>query len=326
MANVVSPLEGGSILESSIPWFVPGTEPTMRSLDAMVAEIAPTCIPVLIMGECGTGKDTYARLIHRLSRNNEAPYHRVDCAALQSADFFRKPNSQFGKSQNQKDWGTIYLDGVHDLDPQCQRVLLSHLCDDEDNAKHGGFCKRLISSTNTSLELEVERGRFRRELYFRINAACIHLPPLRERKEDIPALLGYFLRKHSDAKSKMIPPIGGSALEMLLAYSWPGNIRQLENIALKMLTLGEMRALDELELLHSVNHLPEPNGVPSLKTAVRAASQKTERELIIQALERTRWNRKQAAQELRISYKSFLNKLKAIETFPGGAADLKEGK
>jgi DNA-binding NtrC family response regulator len=319
MGNVMSPLEGNSVPESSIPWFIYGNAPTMRSLNAMVAEIAPTRIPVLIMGECGTGKDTYARLIHRLSQNSEAPYHRVDCAALQSVDFFRKPNGQLGKSQNEKNWGTIYLDGVQDLDLHCQRVLLSHLCDDEDNAKHRALCRRLISSTNTSLELEVERGRFRRELYFRINGASIHLPPLKERKEDIPALLEHFLRKHGNAKSKAVPPLGGPARDLLLAYSWPGNIRELENLALKILTLGETRALDELELLRSATHMPEPAvGVPSLKTAVRAASQKTERELIILALERTRWNRKRAAQQLGISYKSFLNKLKAIEASPGG--------
>src|SRR5208283_2718502 len=119
--------------------------------------------------------------------------------------------------------------------------------------------------------------------------------------------------------NKTIPSLDGSTLEMLLAYSWPGNIRQLENFALKMVTFGDVRmALQELQSLQSVNQrLGENMGGPSLKMAARAASKRAERELIIQALERTRWNRKRAAQELRISYKSFLSKLKAIETSQG---------
>ena len=319
MANVMNPLEGSSVPESAIPWFVYGTGAAMRSLDTMVAEIAPTGIPVLITGECGTGKDTYARLIHRLSQRNEAAYHRVDCAALQSADFSRQTHILPGEGQTEKDCGTLYLDGVQDLDVQCQRVLLSHLSEDEDGLENHGLRPRLISSTNKTLELEVERGRFRSELYFRINGACVHLPPLRERRDDIPAFLEFFLRKHRDINSKAIPAVGGSARELLLAYSWPGNIRQLENTARKILTLGETRALDELHSFPSVSHSPAGNAcVPSLKVAVRAASQQTERELIIQALEKTRWNRKRAAQELQISYKSFLNKLKAIQTSHGG--------
>ncbi len=286
----------------------------------MVAEIAPTGIPVLIMGECGTGKDAYARLIHRLSQKTEAAFHKINCAALESSDLFKQLNDPPGERRSEDAWGTIYLDGVQDLDLHCQRALLAYLPDDEGQAKSLGLRRRVISSTNASLELEVEAGRFRRELYFRINGACLRLPALRERKDDIPALMEYFLSKHGSASNKTIPSVDRSALEMLLAYSWPGNIRQLENLALKMVTFGDVRmALDEPQLLHSVNRKPGQNvGVPSLKMAARAASKQAERELIIQALERTRWNRKRAAQELQISYKSFLNKLKAIETSHGG--------
>lgn len=287
----------------------------------MVAEIAPTGIPVLIIGECGTGKDAYARLIHRLSQKPEAAFHKINCAALESADLFNQHNDQTRERHSEDTGGTIYLDGVQDLELHGQRALLSYLPDDEGHGNGLGLRPRIISSTNASLELEVEAGRFRRELYFRINGTCLRLPPLRERKDDIPTLMEYFLSKHSNASNKTIAPLGGSAMDMLLAYSWPGNIRQLENLALRMVTFGDARlALDELQSLHGVNQKrPAQNlSVTSLKMAVRAASKQTERDLIIQALERTRWNRKRAAQELQISYKSFLNKLKAIESSHGG--------
>jgi two-component system, NtrC family, response regulator AtoC len=272
------------------------------------------------MGECGTGKDAYARLIHRLSHNPEAAFRKINCAGPESADLFNRFDNQTGVSRGAETWGTIYLDGVQDLDVHGQRALLSYLPDDEDHEKSLGLRRRVISSTNASLELEVQAGRFRRELYFRINGACLRLPPLRERKDDIPTFMEYFLVKHGSASNKTIPFIDRSTLEALLAYSWPGNIRQLESIALKMVTFGNVHvALDEIQSLGAANKSPKQSVVvPSLKMAVRAASRQTESELIIQALERTRWNRKRAAQQLQISYKSFLNKLKAIETSRGG--------
>jgi DNA-binding NtrC family response regulator len=320
MPNLMNPTETSLAQKPVIPGFIYGYGSAMQSLNAMVAEIAPTAIPVLIMGECGTGKDAYARLIHGLSRRTEAAFHKINCAALESADLFNQLNHQTGVQRREDTSGTIYLDGVQDLDPHGQRALLSFLSDDEGHEKSPGLRRRVISSTNASLELEVEAGRFRRELYFRINGACLHLPPLRERKDDIPALMEYFLTKHGSTSNKTLPSVDRSALELLLSYSWPGNIRQLESLALKMVTFGDVRvALDELQSLHLVSQRPDQIvRVPSLKMAARAASKQAERELIIQALERTRWNRKRAAQELQISYKSFLNKLKAIETPHGG--------
>jgi DNA-binding NtrC family response regulator len=286
----------------------------------MVAEIAPTGIPVLIVGECGTGKDAYARLIHRLSQKTEAAFQKINCAAVESADLFNQLNDHARERRGDGAWGTVYLDGVQDLELHGQRALLSNLPDDESQGNGLNLSPRLISSTNVSLELEVEAGRFRRELYFRINGACLRLPPLRERKGDIPALLEYFLSKHAGASHKTVPSLGSSTLDILTAYSWPGNIRELENLALKMMTFGDVRvALDELQFRHSVSQKLRQNAsVPSLKVAARAASKQAERELIMQALERTRWNRKRAAQELQISYKSFLYKLKSIGGPNGG--------
>jgi two-component system response regulator AtoC len=289
-------------------------------LNAMVAEIAPTGIPVLIMGECGTGKDAYARLIHRLSQETGAALQKINCAAFESADFFNQLNAQARERRGEGACGTVYLDGVQDLELHGQRALLSNLPDDDGHGDGLGLSPRVISSTNVSLELEVEAGRFRRELYFRINGACLRLPPLRERKEDIPALIEYFLSKHAGASNKAVPSLESGTLDILTAHSWPGNIRELENLALKMMTFGDVRvALDELQSRPSVIQKLQQNvGVPSLKVAARAASKQAERELIMQALERTRWNRKRAAQELQISYKSFLCKLKSIGVPHGG--------
>src|SRR5208337_1057438 len=157
-----------------IPVDKPGYGPAMRTLNAMAAEIARTGIPVLIMGECGTGKDTYARLIHRLSQKTEAAFHKINCA-LESADLHNQFNQQIGEPRDEVTWGTIYLDGVQDLDLHCQRTLLSYLPDEERQGGGVSLRRRVISSTNASLEVEVEAGRFRRELYFRINGACLRL-------------------------------------------------------------------------------------------------------------------------------------------------------
>ncbi len=316
----MDPIASCAAQEPVISAFTCGYGPAMRTLNAMAVEIAPTNIPVLITGECGAGKDAYARLIHRLSQKKEATLHKINCATLESDDLFNQLYEATRERRPQDARGTIYLDSVQDLDLHCQRALLSYLPDDEDAGRSLGLHSRVISSTNGSLELEVEAGRFRRELYFRINGVCLRLPPLRERKDDIPALIEHFLNKHASGRNKTIPSLDSSTLEMLLAYSWPGNIRELENLALKMVVFGDVRvALDELQSRHSVNQRPPQNvGVPSLKMAARAASKQAERELIMQALERTRWNRKRAAQELKISYKSFLSKLKSIEISHGG--------
>jgi two-component system, NtrC family, response regulator AtoC len=315
----MNPTESSLAQKPVIPAFLYGYGSAMRSLNAMVAEIAPTSIPVLIIGECGTGKDAYARLIHRLSQATEAAFHKINCTALESADLFNQLNDQT-RDHRSDACGTIYLDGVQDLELHGQRALLSYLPDDEGHGNGLGLHPRVISSTNASLELEVEAGRFRRELYFRINGVCLRLLPIRERKEDIPPLMDYFLSKHAKGSNKTVPSLDSGAFDILSAYSWPGNIRELENLALKMMTFGDVRvALDELQSRHSVSQKLQQNmGVPSLKVAARAASKQAERELIMQALERTRWNRKRAAQELQISYKSLLYKLKSIGIPHGG--------
>jgi len=165
------------------------------------------------------------------------------------------------------------------------------------------------------LEKEIQAGRFRRELYFRINGVILRLPPLRERKEDIPALLEYLLAKHSKELKKDIPELSDDTRELLVSYHWPGNIRELENCAKKIIAVGDATlALGNLRAIPSAEPMTADDGhISSLKAAARAASRRAERELILKALEQTHWNRKRAARELQISYKSLLYKIKQID-------------
>jgi two-component system, NtrC family, response regulator AtoC len=291
-----------------------GESAIMQSLNAMVTEIAKTDIPILLIGESGTGKEVYARLIHRVSVLGEAPLKKVFCAALDVGRLLAEvreeivPDSGRGEAAAR----TVFLDGVHELDAPCQRVLLSLLPDGEPKGRSEKMLSRFISSTSRNLEKEVEAGRFRRELYFRINGAILRLPPLRERKEDIPALLEYFLTKYSNELKKDAPGLSRDTRELLVSYHWPGNIRELENFAKKIVAVGDPTlALGNLRAIPAT--VPTTANISSLKAAARAASRGAERELILKALEQTHWNRKRAARELQISYKSLLYKIKQID-------------
>jgi len=206
---------------------------------------------------------------------------------------------------------TLFLDGIDELDLTCQKVLLSLLPDGESD-DNGNNRVRLIASTSRNLDQEIESGRFRRELYFRINGVCLRLPPLRDRREDIPLLIEHFLAKHAAELGREIPVMSDEELEFLRTQDWPGNIRELENLARKIAVLGDNRkVIDELRERPKLEPaLPEDPQSFSLKVAARAASRRAERDLISKALERTHWNRKRAAQELQISYKSLLYKIK----------------
>ena len=300
--------------EPAVPGFIYGLGSTMQTLNDMASEIARTDIPVLIVGESGTGKDAYAKLIHRLSPKSESRLKKINCASFEPGELFgnyRQSGQPFALADS---YGTFYLDNLQELEAASQRELLSRLPDGENLDANEQPSVRFISSTAGSLESEVEAGSFRRELYFRLNGVCLRLPPLRERREDIPALVDYFLNKHSTLLNKVAPPISEKAFQTLSSYHWPGNIRELENLARKLVVFGDVQvALNDLQIAVFASFAPaESSQGGSLKVAARAASKKAERELIMQALERTRWNRKRAARELQISYKSLLYKIKQI--------------
>ena len=314
-------------VQRSYQYFVQGTSPAMRALDRTIADIASTDIPVLLVGESGTGKEVLALEIHRLSRRRNEPFVKCGCSGLTadtlSGRLDRPGNVSEGETTSS---GSLFLDGINHLEPAAQGRLLHLLPDGSGTPPQGCQNMRVISSTTRNLAHEMKSGRFREELYYRINGVHLQLPRLRDRKEDIPALLEFFFKKYASLFERPEPKISESTMSLLLRHGWPGNIRELENVARTIVALGdEHLATHDLisenkpraaESFPGVSKMPEtaysrgPTG--SLKEAARAASRVAERAMILNELERTRWNRKRAARELQISYKALLYKLKQL--------------
>jgi len=289
--------------------------PAIRALDRIIAEIAPTEIPILLVGENGTGKEVIARQIHRLSARRRGPFVRAICADLRpdvlTTLLLRGDDGTLSPSRA----GTVFFDEVSELDLHLQNKLL-HLLPDGDLSSNGSALNaRCVAATSRDLETELRSGRFRQDLYYRLNGVCLRLPSLCQRKEDIPALVGLFASKYAPVLRRPVPSVSDQTMRVLVEYSWPGNIRQLENIVRRIVALGD----EELVVsdLLSVSKPPAPSQHQeknfSLKEASRAASRQAERSLILRTLTRTRWNRKKAAQELQISYKALLYKLKQLD-------------
>jgi two-component system response regulator AtoC len=290
----------------------------MKAIERIAADIAGTNIPVLLMGESGTGKEVLARQIHCLSRHSEKQMAKITCASM-SVDRLSEELASHLRTSAQSDGQgkltTLLLDQLSDLDGTCQARLLHALPDGDSVASAETIASRVISTTTRDLEAETRMGNFRTDLFYRINGVCLRLPPLRERREDIPALADFLLARHASQLGRPQPILRNGSLEALVEYSWPGNIRELENVLRKIVALGDERlAISELRATPVTAPKRENSPAPahSLKAAARAASREAERELIMEALARTRWNRKRAAQELQISYKSLLYKLKQI--------------
>ena len=290
----------------------------MRALERVIADIAPTDIPVLLVGESGTGKEAVALEIHRRSRRSNEAFFKCNCATL-TRDSLPTSLPVTGNGLG----GTLFLDEISQLEPANQARLLHLLPDGDRVPPQHCLGARVISATARNLDDDMRGGRFREELYYRINGVCLRLPSLRHRREDIPVLLAFFLKKYASLFDRLEPQLGSIGMDLLLQHSWPGNIRELENIARQIVALGdEQLALSDLASGTSAA-VAEPAPKPiasasrgngrSLKEASREASRKAERELILKALERTRWNRKRTARELQISYKALLYKLKQMD-------------
>ena len=282
------------------------TSAAMRSIEQVMADIAPTEIPVLLIGESGTGKDAVALHLHRSSPHRGQAFRKYLGSSatpeqLSLAGLGREP-------------GTVYLDEIADLSAAGQTRLLQSLAEREGTTTEPA--PRLTCGTTRNLEEAMRSGKFREELYFRLNGVCLRLPPLRHRREDIPALAEYFLARYAALFGRPQPGLSVQEMRALQEYNWPGNIRELENAMKKAVVLGGevfqiVEAAGEAEPT-AANVISEETAALSLKDAARAASRRAERELILKALARTRWNRKRAAMELRISYKALLYKLKQI--------------
>jgi two-component system response regulator AtoC len=295
--------------------WISGVSAAMHTLEAIVGEIASTDIPVLLVGESGTGKEMLATRLHHLSAHAPEPLRRISCATINPDMLSAELGLKLNGSAKPNVTGTVFFDEISELDGACQRYLLGVLPDGDGYARRGMMEARVVSTTTKNLDEEMRTGRFRSELYYRINGVCLRVPPLRDRKEDIPQMVESFVRKHASLLGRSRPYVGRRTLEIFQNHSWPGNIRELENMVKKIVALGD----ENLAAMELATPAPEPKidhvSVArnySLKAAARAASREAERELIMKALARTRWNRKRAAQELQISYKSLLYKLKQI--------------
>jgi len=291
--------------------FVEGVSASMRPVEAVIRELAQSDVPVLVLAEPGAGKHATAQRIHRMSRRSAQPFRWFQCLGLEPADLeiLREQDS----AGSQPNAGTVYLQELADMSQECQICLVEVLPQSPGHGAVGSERARLICSSSRDLEVEVKRGRLREDLYYRISGVCLRVPPLRQRKEDIPFLMGYFLRKYARDFRRAVPDLSAETLRLFLDYSWPGNLQELEDAARVLVALGDEQAA--LGGLRALLRKPESGGNGggiSLKAASRAASREAEKELILNTLTRTRWNRRRAAEELQISYKALLYKLKQI--------------
>lgn len=290
-----------------------------RVLEQTMARIAPTSLPILLVGECGTGKGFIAHRIHQLSSRRNEPFVKAICSGVRP----EAVEAHFGNSAHangEAGTGTLFLKEISELSSTSQRALLYSIPEADSESGEEFVGPRLVSSTTRDLEEEVSAGRFRPELLYRLKGACLHLLPLRERKEDVPAFSELLLKKHSTLQGRPCPNLDSEDLSLLQEWHWPGNIRELENAIKQMVILNDPKSVLS-ELLASASreqhqHPPSGNGSftngLALKAATRAASRRVEEQLILDALAKTRWNRKRAAHDLQISYKSLLSKLKQI--------------
>ncbi len=293
--------------------YVPAISPAMRGLEQAIADLADGAAPVLILGEAGVGKRTLAARLHHGSHRRSSGFEEVRCATLQS-DFFSGDGGPYLER------GTIYLNEIAELPAVCQEQLVG-LCQ-RMNGHSPGI--RLMCSSKRQLDEEIRAGRLNADLYYHISGICLRVPPLRHRREDIPALSEHFFSKYGALLGRPDAKMSGTILRFFLDHAWPGNVRELENAVKTIVALGDERmALAALKAC--LPQVRSRNGESvSLKEAARAASRQAERELILKVLSRTRWNRKRAAQELHISYKALLYKLKQIGVDDGDSSEREE--
>ena len=306
--------------------FVYGQSEAIQAVNAILGEISQTDIPVLLTGESGTGKEVYARLIHQLSRQRDLTFAKLNCTLLEPGELLTRMKRLLGAAESEANSGTLFLDGIDELDLDCQKVMLA-MIQEREAAAGGKMGYRMISTSTRNLDKEIAAARFRRELYFRVNGVSVKLPALRERKADIVPLMEFFLEKHAAESGRRPPALGPDDEELLRIHHWPGNVRELENLARRIVALGEPRAAMG-DLKPPAAERPKAGELPrnaSLKAVAREASRLAERDLILKALEKTHWNRKQAAKQLQISYKALLYKIKQMEV-PGAQVTTFEGE
>ncbi len=321
-----------------------GQSPAIRTIYGVVEKVANTPSTVLISGESGTGKELIARALHENSSRHAGPFIKINCAAipktLMESELFGYDKGAFTGAVGAKPGrfelahgGTLFLDEIGEIPIEMQVKLLRVLQESEFE-RVGGIKTikvdvRLVTATNRDLLAEVGAGAFREDLFYRLNVVPIHIPPLRERREDIPLLADHFIAKFNDCLKKEIAAITPEAVERLVAYQWPGNIRELENLMERTVLFCEGPEIRVSDLPPEVAGAAAPQPVQgrrrrrparrpprpapeSLKEAVRAETERVERELIQRALDATGGNVTQAARKLKISRKSLQTKMKEL--------------
>jgi two-component system response regulator AtoC len=308
-----------------------GQSSAMASARERMDRIGGTTVPVLLQGESGTGKDVFARLLHVRSTRANHNFVKVTCPAIPNSliesELFGYEKGAFTGAYATKrgrvelaHGGTLFLDEVGGLDMAIQAKLLQVLQD-------GSFTRvgaqesrsvdaRLVCAANGDLRKQTEEGNFRLDFFYRINAVTIELPPLRQRADDLPKLIDYFLEIHSKTFRIEAKPLSRDMTRMMQRYNWPGNIRQLENLIRGYVLMGDEESL-ALELVPAVQSgiVPEIDLARpiSLKEITKAATRGLEKEIILKVLQANQWSRRKTAKWLNISYRSLLYKLQESE-------------
>jgi Nif-specific regulatory protein len=291
-----------------------GTSAAMRAAYEMLTQVAPSDATVLINGESGTGKELVAMEIHALSRRASGPLIKVNCSALPESiiesELFGHEKGSFTGAQAQRkgrfelaDGGTLFLDEIGELSPAIQVKLLRVIQEREIERMGGSHTikvdVRVIAATNRNLEEEIAAGRFREDLYYRLNVFPIRVPPLRERKSDIVLLADYFTEKYARKNNKPIKRISSPALDLLMSYHWPGNVRELENCIERAVILSADMVIHSYHLPPSLQSALSTDTAPT--ATLDAALSRLEKELIVEALKISAGNMAAAARRLGIT-------------------------
>lgn len=311
----------------------------MKKIWKQALQIAPLNVPVLISGESGSGKEVIARMIHQHRQGRKGPFVKVNCAALPSelleSELFGYEQGAFTGAVRAKpgkfelaDHGTIFLDEIAEMNTYLQSKML-HVLQDGRFSRLGSrhmvhVDVRVIAATNVDVQEAIRQGRFREDLYYRLNVIPCHLPPLRERVADIPILFQLFLERYCREFGKDIVAPGFRLIQAAQQHSWPGNVRELENYVKRYVILGDkeesLQELLEMQETQEAVHETHSNGnkPQTLKTLVRGLKDEAEMQAIADALRQTNWRRKDAALLLGISYKALLYKMRQFGFGPNG--------
>jgi DNA-binding NtrC family response regulator len=304
-----------------------GKSQKMREVSRLVKKVAPSDSTVLLLGESGTGKELFARAMHGLSKRKDGPYVAINCAAipreLLENELFGSEKGAYTGSVTRKmgkfeiaEGGTIFLDEVGDLDIALQAKLLRVL--QEKKFERLGGTKtitvnvRLIAASNFDLKKAIEKKAFREDLYYRLSVFPIHIPPLKERREDIPELANHFIKKYCYEMKKTSKTISREAMRLLEKYHWPGNVRELENTIERAIILCEGKRIlpEHLAIRLQTNNEIRLREGAGLKEVAHLAQAEAEKALITRVLNETRGNKRRTAEILKIDYTTLFDKLK----------------